>query len=645
MAIHYNLHRFGLDEFAVGHLINGDLPTDDEKRWEIVDAPRYRIKKLLDEHLQAQATLRDCRDSGRPFVLFLRSFSAEFVGNRIEGAIGDMFQTDSLRFQEWLSFHLENERIPILKLHGGSDAFLSKMREAGEVGLLSTHSYNWKTVASDLVQAASAIVFLVSHMTAGVVEEFNLIREFRQMHRCLVVLRDPRHTFAPDSEAAKSIRARLADFPNVFELQHVGNGFIKSDPDNLVATLTGLLRNGRTTGPLDQALQAEFTYLEPTFTDSEDFVETETYIWRQLRLLRVMFEDTCWAALKSHGVAFEHFDFPGPWKVAHQVYGLAIAAADFRAIREALSYLRLLYLARNAEYALVFPILAAKYGELAAAIFRSGEPDTESQYASGPDPLKLPAKIEVAIELFQLAEAAGRRRDSDTAIYLYQAAVVCALRTTDCDDRERRWIIANMCRDWASFQGQSAQIEWAVTNCAFAVTLVRDLAAGDPDQYKGDLGLCLNNLGSLHFRRRDFSAANAAFVEALEIRRALPPESDNYLVNLYTSLANLGLLRVDEEKLHSARALYGEALAVCEKRLSSDPTAIVDVTRVLAWTSLCLAKAPDTAHEGLAYAQRAAGNLATVSRVSPESEARLRELVDAALRATGGNLTRLGHSQ
>lgn len=398
----------------------------------------------------------------------------------------------------------------------------------------------------------------------------------------------------------------------------------------------GLLQESRSKARLEQALNAEFTYLEPGFTDSEDFATTETYIWRQIRLLRVMFDDTYWAALKSHGIPFQHFTFPGAWKVAHQIYGLAIATADFRAIREALSYLYLLYIARGADFALVIPHLAAQYGELAANIFPAGEPDTEARYASGPDPFKLPAKIGLAIELFQLAETAGRRQDSETAIYLYQAAVICALRSTDRDDRERRWIIANMCRDWAKFQGGTPQLVWAVTNCAFAVRLFRDLGEADPDQYIRDLALCLNNLGSLHFRQRDFSAAEAAFVEGLEIRRTIASESGDYLVDLYTSLANLGLLRAELGELDAARALYSEALAVCEKRLSFDPTAIVDLTRVLGWMSLCLAKVPDTAHEGLVYAQRAAGNLATVSQVSPDSEAGLRELVDTALRATGG---------
>ena len=114
MTIRYNLHRFGNDEFAVGHLINGDLPTDDEERWRIVDAPRYHIQKLLDEHLRAQAALRDCRDSGRPFVLFLRSFSSEHKGTRIQGFVAGSFSMHSpVAFQQWLKLFLEDEGIPI----------------------------------------------------------------------------------------------------------------------------------------------------------------------------------------------------------------------------------------------------------------------------------------------------------------------------------------------------------------------------------------------------------------------------------------------------------------------------------------------------------------------------------------------------
>jgi hypothetical protein len=94
------------------------------------------------------------------------------------------------------------------------------------------------------------------------------------------------------------IRTSLADFPSVFELRTPD-----SYPTELGAALTGLLHDPKSEASLNQALNAEFTYLEPGFTESEDFAWTERRIWRQLRLLRVMFDETYWAALRSHGIA------------------------------------------------------------------------------------------------------------------------------------------------------------------------------------------------------------------------------------------------------------------------------------------------------------------------------------------------------
>jgi hypothetical protein len=553
MTIHYNLYRFGQDQFAVGHLINGDLPDNDEERWAILDAPRYHIKKLLDEHLRAQAALRSCRETGKPFVLFLRSFLAEHSGTRSDGFVGSQFSLHSVMFQQQLKLHLGDDKIPLVKLHGGSDGLFSDFGDDATV--LSTHSHNWATVARELIQAASAIVFLVSDTTAGIVEEFGLIRESGQMSRCLVVLLHSSETAGAASSDIEGLRATFADFPNIFELDHGTVATPKSSTDSLEATLTKLLQGARTDAPLDRALDVEFTYLEPGFTDSKDFTTTETYIWRHLRLLRVMFDDTYWAALKSHGIAFEHFTFPGPWKIAHQVYGLGIATADFRAIREALSYLSLLYVFRGADFALVIRPLASQYGELAEQIFRTGEPDTEAQYASGPDLLKLPPKMSGAIQMFEFAERAGAEKDSKTALHVYQAAVICALRANEADLPENRWILANICQAWARIQSASGQLEWAVANYRFSIVLYRGVVAVDPDRYAGDLALCLNNFGSLLFHRRDLVEANATFVEALEIRRARSAESTDRLIDLHTSLGNLALLRVEMGDLESARGV------------------------------------------------------------------------------------------
>lgn len=266
-----------------------------------------------------------------------------------------------------------------------------------------------------------------------------------------------------------------------------------------------------------------------------------------------------------------------------------------------------MYIFRGADFALLLEPLAARYQELGAKIFKAGEPDTELQYAAGPDPLKVSSKIAIALRLFEIAEDCGTRQDYESAVYMYQAAVICALRAQDAEDRERRAIIAHMSRDWAKFQGRTGQqIEWAVTNCSFAVKLFRGLATEDRDQYLPDLALCLNNLGALHFKRKDYSSADAAWVEALEIRRALPSGSERYLIDLFTSLGNLGLARKEMGLLDSARRLYEEALAVCEKRMQTEPSAIVDLTRTQGWMTLCLANMPEAERDALEYAHQAA---------------------------------------
>jgi len=113
MTIYYSnyLHRFGPE--TVGRLINGDLPADDEERWNMVDAPRYRIQRLLDEHLRTQAALRDCRDSGRPFVLFLRSFFSEHKRTEEGASYADFILAESASFQQRLELDLENGCVPI----------------------------------------------------------------------------------------------------------------------------------------------------------------------------------------------------------------------------------------------------------------------------------------------------------------------------------------------------------------------------------------------------------------------------------------------------------------------------------------------------------------------------------------------------
>jgi hypothetical protein len=579
MPIHYNLYRFGVDEFAVGHLINGDFPADDEERWRVVDAPHYHIERLLHEHLRAQEALRSCQDTGKPFVLFLRSFASEQKGERVQNEVVSQVSMHSIGFQDWLKGQLAGLDIPLVKLHGGSDGFYTGQDKQSNI--LSTHAYNWQPVAEELLNAASAIVFLVSHLTPGVADEFAMIRKLQRMDRTLVLRLDAGATPGPVSGDAPVWEEHLRDFPHVFPLSYQGS---ITYPDELMPHLRLLLQDAKTTAPIEHSLNAIFTYLEPGFTESEDYDVTERTIWKGLRMLSVVFEDKYWAALKMHGIPFQHFKFPQHWIIAHQLYGLAIATADFKAIRESLRYLSLLYIFRGADLALLVGPLADKYDQLAKQIFVHGEPDLEEKYAPGKDVLTLSNRINVAISLFEYAQRAEKEKDLETAMYLYQAAVISALKAEDTDEINRTWVLANMCRDWAIFQANANQPLWAITNSAFAVKLCRDLVAADKEKYLPSLAMCLNNLGSHQFKLQYFAGAEPAFEEALTIRRSLPPGAEDNLVAVYNSLANLALLKIELGKHAPAGELLDEALVLCRQVVQRNPARMADLTRLQSWS-------------------------------------------------------------
>lgn len=124
MSIVFNLHRFGNDEFAVGHLINGDFPADDEERWQILDAPRYRIEKLFYKNLRAQNALQKCAETRLPFVLFLLSFTAEHKGNRLDREVISNATLHSMALQKRLCSLLPDANIPLMKLHWGQTVLI-----------------------------------------------------------------------------------------------------------------------------------------------------------------------------------------------------------------------------------------------------------------------------------------------------------------------------------------------------------------------------------------------------------------------------------------------------------------------------------------------------------------------------------------
>lgn len=642
MAIHYDLYRFGPDEAAVGHLINGTLPDDDDERWQILDAPRYRIETLLADHVRAQDTLRRCRDERRPFVLFLRSFSAESRAFRPGAAFGNMMTAHSRQLQESLRFSLMQRQVPVVRLFGGSDALFGGTSIPGalDAGVLSAHADNWLEVATELVSSASAIIFLVSHFSEGVALEIERIRGRNRQDSSLIVLIDPRKTFTRDeSQDIETLHREFHDFPNVFELEPSADSPRLSTTAAAFRTcLDRQLEHAGAPAGLHHSLEAEFSYLEPDYFASDDYADTERFLWSELRRLTAVFDDRYWSALKARDVSYRNLRFEHEWVPAHRAYGLAIAVADFAAIRAALVPLELLYVVRGSLYAFNIRALRQQFADLAVRGMPSGVRDTESRYTDHGDPLKLPASQDAALRMFEHAEEAARNRNLDTANYLYQVAVNTALACEDRDEVESRWILSRMTHDWAKFQAGTNLVKWAEVNYEYSLSITRELARTDPDRCLPDAALCLNNLGALRYRLGDLESCEAAFGEAVEIRRARPADHD-YHENLGHSLMNLGMVAMARHDAAKARGHYEESIRLTGERLSREPHAIIDLAHRQILLAHCLQAIPGAEQEAEAAAAAAAASLPAVAAVNADAardfEAALRHGPGAEYRGAG----------
>ena len=633
MAIYYNLYRFGVDEFAVGHLINGDFPDNDDERWNVIDAPRYRIEKLFAEHMQAQNTLRQCRDAEQPFVLFLRSFSSENRAEREGQAISGMITTNSIKLQEWLASYLMERSVPIIKLFGGSDMLFSGASFPGapDTGVLSAHADNWLEVVSELVSAASAIVFLVSQLSEGVKLELEQIRNRDCQGRCLIVLLNPQKTFLRDvGDAIDTLQRAFNDFPNVFELEPPLESPRPSTTSEAFRTcLEEKLRHASAPAELDQSVDAEFSYLEPEYFLSDGYAETERFLWKELRRLKAVFHNTYWSALKARGVSYRSLRFNTEWLPAHRAYGLAIATADFAAVQAALFPLELLYTVRGSLYAFNIRALQHQYKKLADKCMPMGIRDTESQYTDHKDPLTMQASQGAALRLFQYAETAVQNKNLDIANYLYQVAVNIALACDDRDEVENKWMLSRMTHDWAKFQASTNLAKWAVVNYEFSLSLSRELEETDPKRFLPEVALCLNNLGTLHYRLGDLEACEATFQEAVEMRRGRPIDSEKYHENLGHSLMNLGIVAMARDAPETARECYEESIRVTTERLSIEPSAIMDVAHRQILLAHCLATIPGAEQDAEKAVEAAKETLPKVAAINSEAarqfEAALRQ--------------------
>jgi tetratricopeptide (TPR) repeat protein len=99
----------------------------------------------------------------------------------------------------------------------------------------------------------------------------------------------------------------------------------------------------------------------------------------------------------------------------------------------------------------------------------------------------------------------------------------------------------------------------------------------------GDIATTLNNLGVLHLQQNRMDEARKAFQEALQIRRTLAGKNaDSYLPDVAATLNNLGVLHLQQNRMDEARKDYEEALQIRRTLAEKNPDSYLpDVTTTL----------------------------------------------------------------
>ena len=103
---------------------------------------------------------------------------------------------------------------------------------------------------------------------------------------------------------------------------------------------------------------------------------------------------------------------------------------------------------------------------------------------------------------------------------------------------------------------------------------LRELSKQNPEAYKPDVAMTLNNLGILHKNTNDLKQAQDYYEEALEIRRELAEQNpEAYKPDVAATLNNLGSLLYATNDLKQTQDYYEEALEIRRELAKQNPKA------------------------------------------------------------------------
>ena len=320
----------------IARLIRADLPASHEERLQLFTTVLDKYHSVRGGHEAARRAAIESQQGGPGFVLFLRNFGIEQLADPVAGVerIHDFFTATLV---QGVRSEVQAAGLAVLSLRGGNDV-LDELLGYG-MPIFTGQLDNWRAIASELMDAAAAIVIVASELTPGLREEIELIRA-RAKTGCTIVFVCERRTTlnqmlsdAPEPAALAALRAAFGDFENVHGPPPRVGWRPKQDlPPELrdwpgFGALRALLTRARAgNSELAAVRAAAFQVLAPGELDTPDHAEAQIALRAMLRQV----QQTLGRARHQHEP--EHLTL----RLAHAAFGIAAALGAIIAMVESL---------------------------------------------------------------------------------------------------------------------------------------------------------------------------------------------------------------------------------------------------------------------------------------------------------------------
>jgi tetratricopeptide (TPR) repeat protein len=500
--------------------MKGDIPMDHEERLELFHAVLNKYASVWEGHEAARNAAIASQEGGPGFVLYLRNFGSEEHENPAPG-VERMYDLSAAELKKGVQAQVRSAGMSLLSLRGGSDPLDEMLGFA--FPFFTGQLDNWRSIASELISAASAIVMVVSEMTPGLLDEVDLIRGMGRTSSSIVLVREAKTTLASlisdasNPAAIATLKSSFHDFNHVYGPPPRLGWRPGQDVDPALRDWPGLqclsdllaqAQPGKSALTAVRAAPCQVLY--PRELTTPDHYAARHHMGALIRMIRGNLQSAGLKAPLEESVAeggrdWEHLGL----RLPHTAFGIAAALEDYDAMIESLAAIAEIY-----TYFLNEVMLGFIHAGYALELLRTrGASSFYEGLAPDAGPLGTYTRERIGVVYYalgRLRRAQGNPNDS-------QAAYIAAQRVLEpLDTPGGRRAMATTLHSHGGMLHTHGHHAEAVPMAKRAIELFEET---DPNQFTERLGAAYHNLGSILTELGDPAGATEALNRALEIKK------------------------------------------------------------------------------------------------------------------------------